>query len=144
MCSAGGVSWVRPSPSDLIDSARLFSTHGGLCTSLVHSLSQLASSNPGELITASPLIDVSAPDLSTGGQLVRPGAVPFVSCQAGAYGRLLLATHEPIHDQMFIILLFYRIARDYLTVLLCRLSRTCTGFSWKLWPDVYLHCIHFV
>ena len=65
-----------------------------MSTSLVQPLSQPASSNPGELTAGGPLIDVSAPALPTVGQLVRPGSVPFVSCWAGAYGRLLLSTHE--------------------------------------------------
>ena len=36
---------------------------------------------------------VSAPVWSPEGALVRPGAVLLVSCQAGDWGRLLLATH---------------------------------------------------
>ena len=42
------------------------------------------------------LFDASAPALSAGGPSVRPGTVPFMSCQAGAYGWLLLSTHERI------------------------------------------------
>ena len=92
MGSTGRVSRDPPHhPSDLIASARLLSAQqrggGG-------GLNQPATSNPRELITADPLIDVSASALSTGDQLVRPGAVPFMSCRADAYGRLFLATHE--------------------------------------------------
>ena len=66
--------------------ARLLSTHGGLRTSWFLPLSQLASLNPGELITNDPLIDVSAPALSSGGVLVRPGVVPVVTCRVGVDG----------------------------------------------------------
>ena len=40
------------------------------------------------------MIDAPAPASSVGVPLVQPGTVPFVSCRAGAYDRLLLATHE--------------------------------------------------
>ena len=40
------------------------------------------------------MIDAPAPASYVGVPSVRTGTVPFVSCRAGAYGRLLLATHE--------------------------------------------------
>ena len=76
-------------------SRRSFS--GGICsgdTSKFSLLSQPASSDPGELITEGFLIVVSAPVLSPGGSLVRPErSYILVSCQAGDWGQLLLATH---------------------------------------------------
>ena len=42
-------------------------------------------------VTGVPSVCVSSSD---GVPSVRPGSVPFVSDRAGAYGRLLLATHE--------------------------------------------------
>ena len=68
-------------PSDLIASTRSLSAQVGLSTSLVQTLSQPASSNLEELIAEGPLTDVSAPALSTGGQLMRPARSR--SCRAG-------------------------------------------------------------
>ena len=45
--------------------------------------------SPGENSTGVP-----GPASYNGVTSVRPGSVPFVSDRAGAYGRLLLATHE--------------------------------------------------
>ena len=48
--------------------------------------------NLGVMLTMQVLLvaDVSDPASSVGVPSVRPGAVPFVSCRAGAYGRLLI------------------------------------------------------
>ena len=57
-------------------------------------LSQLARSEWGDVLTGGTIFDVPDPASSVGVPSVRPGTVPFVSCRAGAYGRLVLATHE--------------------------------------------------
>ena len=57
-------------------------------------LSQPVSSNSEDVLPVGIMIDAPAPALSAGVPSVHPSAVPFVSCRAGAYGRLLLATHE--------------------------------------------------
>ena len=50
-------------------------TQKGVCVSFVHLLSQRASSNTGELITACVRLDMCALTLSLGG--VRPGVSPI-------------------------------------------------------------------
>ena len=60
----------------------------GVASSFVQPLLQLASSDPGELITACVLFDVYDPELSPG----RPGVSLLVSCQFGDWGQLLLTT----------------------------------------------------
>ena len=86
-------------PSDLMALASSLSAHRGFCVSFVKPLSQPASSHPGALITEYFLIVVSAPVLSPDGALVRPGAVLLVSCRAGDWGWLFLATHATDADR---------------------------------------------
>ena len=57
-------------------------------------LSQPALSDSGDMLLSGTIFNVPDPTSPVEVPLVQPGAVPFVFCRAGAYGRLLLATHE--------------------------------------------------
>ena len=110
---------------------------GGSSVALVQPLSQPALSDPGGLIAKGLLIVVSAPALTAGCQLVRPGAVLLVSCRAGACGRLLLISLCCCLTELYFGLLWTsRTARGCLLVLPCLICqfpldyrRTVPGFA---------------
>ena len=102
-CVSFGQPLSQPASSDkgeLITECFLpdVSTHMGFRVSFVQPLSQTALSVQGEVITVRLRIDMSAPALSPGGDLVRPGVPLLVSYRSGDWGRLLLATHEDTTD----------------------------------------------